>query len=216
MADAPLFRLHGVSKSFKGRVVLDLPELYIDSGGISVIRGPNGAGKSVLLNILAMLLEPDRGGVFFRGRELQPGNGTALRKSVTLVAQDPYMFHGTVERNVAMGLAWRGMGRARRRNEAMRALEMVGLAGSAGLRAQRLSGGERQRTALARAIAAKPEVLLLDEPFAALDEKGAELCEDLVGQLALGGTSIVMVLHSADQTSRLARTVITMERGRVV
>ena len=216
MADAPLFRLDGVSKSFKGRVVLDVPELAVEAGGICVIRGPNGAGKSVLLNILAMLLEPDQGRVFFRGRELQPGNGAAHRRNITLVAQDPYMFHGTVERNVAMGLAWRGVDRTRRKAEAMRALEMVGLAGSAGLRAQRLSGGERQRTALARAVAMGPDVLLLDEPFAALDEKGAALCEDLVCQLAQDGVSIVMVLHSADQTSRLARAVITMERGRVV
>lgn len=208
--------MQGVRKNFHGRVVLDLPELQIEPGGITVIRGPNGAGKSVLLSILAMLLEPDQGRVFFRGRKVRSGGGVKLRQSITLVSQDPYMFHGTVERNAAMGLAWRGKNRAQRKAEATMALKMVGLAESAGLRAQRLSGGERQRTALARAIVTRPEVLLLDEPFAALDEGGAVLCENLVDDLARNGTSVVMVLHSADQTSRLARTVISMERGKIV
>lgn len=215
MADAPLYSLRGVRKSFQGRVVLDLPELDISGDGITVIKGPNGAGKSVLINILGMLGEAEQGLVLFRGREIDPADAAGLRGRVTLVAQDPYMFNGTVERNVALGLTWRGVDRAGRKKRAREALDMVGLVDAAGQRAQRLSGGERQRAALARALVLEPEVLLLDEPFAALDEAGAELCQGLVAELARRGTSIVMVLHSADQTARLAGAVINMARGRI-
>ena len=140
--------------------------------GVTVLAGPSGAGKSTLLRIVAGLVRPDAGHVAIDGRVLHgDGAAPAFRRDVAYVFQEYALFpHLDVLDNVAYGLAARGVARAARRATASAWLERLGIAALARARPRDLSGGERQRVALARALAWTPRALLLDEPFAALDD----------------------------------------------
>jgi tungstate transport system ATP-binding protein len=211
----PLFRLEDVVKRYQGRTVLEVP--YLELGcGITAIEGPNGAGKTTLLGILALLLRPDRGRLFFRGRAVRPWDERELRRRITLVAQDAYLFDTTVEANLAYGLKRRGLPRARRQEAVARALEAVGLAGLARRRARELSGGEARRVALARALVLEPEALLLDEPFTNLDQQSTAVFERVIAELPHRGTSVILVSHQRRPVERLAERVLSLREGRLV
>jgi tungstate transport system ATP-binding protein len=212
----PLYRLENVVKLAGGRPVLEVERLELGAEPVTAVSGPNGAGKTTLLKLLALLERPDAGRVVYRGRDAaQAGELTRLRREVTYVSQDAYLFSGSVERNLAYGLGLRGMARAQRRRRAAAALERVGLAGFAGRPARGLSRGETQRVALARALALEPAALLLDEPFANLDPASAEVFERVIGGLPEEGTTVILVTHGAEQARRLARRLITLLGGRV-
>ena len=213
----PLYRLRQVEMEHQGRVALSIPELDLAAGEVTVVSGPNGAGKTTLLRLLAFLALPERGRLEYRGREVRPGPGlTSLRREVTLVAQDAYLFNSSVEKNLAAGLAWRGLGREERRRRVARALESVGLAGFQGRKARQLSSGEGQRVALARALALEPRVLLLDEPFANLDPESEAVFERVIKELPDQACSVVLVTHGRDQARRLADRQLHLEGGRLV
>ena len=211
----PLFRLEDVVKRYQGRTALEVPHLELGRG-ITAIEGPNGAGKTTLLSILALLLRPDRGRLFFRGREVRPRDERELRRGITLVAQDAYLFDTTVEANLAYGLKRRGLPRARRQEAVARALEAVGLAGLARRRVRELSGGEARRVALARALVLEPEALLLDEPFTNLDQQSTAVFERVIAGLPDRGTSVILVSHQRRPVERLAERVLSLREGRLV
>lgn len=214
--EAPLFELRKVVKHFQGRRALDLESLQFSAGEITAIEGPNGAGKTTLLKILALLIFPDQGRLFYRGREVRgAGNHTTLRREITLVAQDAYLFDGSVEKNVAYGLKLRGVDKAGRGQRVQAALDQAGLRGFGHRRARGLSGGEGQRVALARALALRPRVLLLDEPFANLDPASAEVFERVIGGLPQQDCTVILVSHAREQARRLAGRVIALEDGRL-
>ena len=214
--EAPLFELRNVVKHFQGRRALALESLQFTAGEITAVVGPNGAGKTTLLNILALLISPDQGLLFYQGREVSgAGNHTALRREITLVAQGAYLFDGSVEKNVAYGLKLRGVDKAGRRQRVQAALAQAGLRGFAHRRARGLSGGEGQRVALARALALEPRVLLLDEPFANLDPASAEVFERVISGLPEQGCTVILVSHAREQARRLAGRVIALEDGRL-
>jgi tungstate transport system ATP-binding protein len=141
---------------------------------------------------------------------------TDLRRTVTLLHQTPYLGSGTVAANVAYGLSLRGIRGAERHHLVDEALAMVGLAGFSGRIARTLSGGEQRRVALARALAIKPRVLILDEPFAGLDREAAELLEDVISSLPRAGTTVILSTHDARHPRRLGGEIIALEGGRVV
>ncbi len=212
----PLFELRQVVKSYQDRQVLALEELSLQGGEITAIEGPNGAGKTTLLKILALLIAPDQGRLFYRGSEISgAGNHIVLRREITLVAQDAYLFEGSVEKNVSYGLKLRGEDKGKRRQRAREALAQAGLNGFLHRRARGLSGGEGQRVALARALALEPRVLLLDEPFANLDPASAEVFERVISGLPQQGCSVILVSHARDQARRLADRVIALADGRL-
>ncbi len=213
---APLYELRGVTKDFEGRRVLDIDRLTLDPGCLTVVQGPNGAGKTTLLRLLAFLLAPDSGRLWFEGVPVERGLNhlTALRRRVSFVAQDSYLFNGTVEKNVAYGLAVRGADRRQRTAAVRRALEAVGLAGFERRKARRLSRGESQRTALARALALDPEVLLLDEPFTAVDRAHLPHLEQVIAELPAQGCGVVLVTHDQAQAQRLAQRMVNLDQGR--
>ncbi len=213
----PLFRLEGIRKYYQGRLVLDIPALAITGQGITALEGPNGSGKTTLLMILAALLRPERGRLWYRGRPVEEGGMglTRYRRQVTLVAQDAYLFNGTVEANLAYGPGLRGWGRRRRRRAALEALGRVGLEGFMGRRARELSQGERQRVALARALALEPRVLLLDEPFANLDPASSRVFEEVISRLPQEGCRVILVTHTHEQALRLAGEVLALAGGRL-
>lgn len=177
------------------------------AGQITALLGPSGCGKSALLGIAAGFDAPDAGEVRFAG---EPLDGTPGR--IGMVFQSPALFDWlTVEQNVAFGLKRRKTPRAARAQAVADMLARVGLTGFAAAYPEELSGGMQQRAALARALVLRPQLLLMDEPFAALDaqlrEKMQELLRDL--QRTLGQT-VLFVTHDIEEALRIARRVVVL------
>ena len=201
-SDGPLLALDGVS-------------LDVEPGEIVALIGPNGSGKSTLLRAIAGLLTPDRGGVTLDGRPV-----TEPDPAVGLVFQEPRLLPWrSVAANIAYPLELAGWPRARRDARVSELLELVGLESAAGARPSQLSGGMRQRVALARALALEPRVLLLDEPFSALDALTRErLNVELLDLWARTATTGIVVTHSIPEAIFLADRVIVLSArpGRVL
>ncbi len=214
-----VFELRGVARGFdiKGSRLLALEglDLRVAEREIVAIVGPNGCGKSTLLRVMSGLLAADRGVVLSFGT---PVLGVAPR--VGLVFQEPRLLPWRdVVANVAFPLELRGIERSERERCAHEALELTDLQGFAGAMPDQLSGGMAQRAALARALAPRPDVLLLDEPFSALDAMTRERLDsellDLWGRI---GTTIVLVTHSIPEAVFVADRVLVMSPrpGRVL
>ncbi|UOE44263.1 sulfate/molybdate ABC transporter ATP-binding protein [Agromyces larvae] len=196
----------------------------VGAGEVLALLGPNGAGKSTVLALLAGVLRPAAGRIELDGRTLAEASDRSStfvrpeRRRIGLLGQDPTLFpHLTALENVAFGP--RAAGTPRRDATALAAswLARVGLDGLAHRRPAELSGGQRQRVAIARALAARPALLLLDEPFASLDvEVVPELRWMLREQLAASGTSAVVVSHDVIDAVVLADRTAVLERGRIV
>jgi NitT/TauT family transport system ATP-binding protein len=182
----------------------------IEGGEILCLVGPSGCGKSSLLNALSGFIAPAEGRIEVDGCEL---GWTGLRRGV--VFQEYALFPWrTARRNVEFGLEVRGLPRAQRREIAQRALEQVGLKDFAEFYPHRLSGGMRQRVAVARALAFDPDLMLMDEPFAALDEEMREELQGLVIKLwRETRKTFVYVTHSVQEAVYLADRVIVLTRN---
>ena len=201
----------GVEKAFGRTRAVAGASLRVPSGELVALLGPSGSGKTTLLRVIAGFERPDAGSVAIAGRPVA-GNGTWVepeRRRIGMVFQDGALFpHLTVTGNVAFG--------ATRRERVDECLELVGLADRAESYPHELSGGERQRVALARALAADPEVVLLDEPFAALDAGLRDsLRQEVTAILRTAGTSALLVTHDQAEALSLAGTVAVMREGRV-
>ncbi len=184
-------------------------------GRITAILGPSGSGKSTTLAMLAGLIEPDKGSIHLDGADIT--RVPAEKRDFGLVFQNYALFpHLNVVDNVAFGLRVRGVGSRERRQRALEALEMVHIGHLAERRIHQISGGEQQRTALARALAFNPRVLLLDEPLSALDAKLRETLRNDLGRL-LGDLAItaVYVTHDQVEAMSLGHEVIIMREGRI-
>lgn len=183
------------------RIIADITAKV--GAGRTAILGPNGAGKSTLLRLMHGLLKPSAGMIMW-----------PQRMSQAMVFQRPVMLRSSVIANIEYGLALRGV--SARREKALTALARVGLPHLADRQARRLSGGEQQRVALARAWALEPQVLFLDEPTASLDPASSREVERIIGDIATGGTKIVMTTHNLGQAKRVADEVIYLEGGQLV
>ena len=212
-----LYRLRSVTKRYGANVAVDIDALTIDAGRLYTLTGANGAGKSTLLGILAFLTPPTSGEIFYAGERIDWKSDTVRRRrrKVTLLHQSPYLFGGTVFRNVAYGLKARGIAGDAALRAVDRALETVALEGFRDRDARELSGGEAQRVAMARALALDPEVLLLDEPLANIDRGTAGLLEAVIALLPSRGTTVVMTTHDPDPPARWNGGSIVLEGGKV-
>jgi molybdate transport system ATP-binding protein len=198
-------------------------ELTVGRGETVALLGPNGAGKSTVLGLAAGLLRPDRGEVTLDGRILTRVGPSARRawvpphdRHVALLAQDPLLFpHLTVQENVAFAPRSAGVRRAEARETARHWLAEVGVADLAERRPAQLSGGQAQRVAVARALAADPRLLLLDEPMAALDVAVTPALRQTLRRV-LADRSVLLVTHDALDALLLADTVVVLDGGRVV
>jgi sulfate transport system ATP-binding protein len=204
-----------ISKLFGDFVALDDVSLSVESGSLTALLGPSGSGKSTLLRVIAGLEVPDSGDVFISGKE-----ATALapqKRGVGFVFQHYAPFkHMTVWDNVAFGLTIR---RRRREEVAARVeqlLDLVQLKGLGKRYPAQLSGGQRQRMALARALAPEPDVLLLDEPFGALDARvRKELREWLLRLHDEMHVTTIFVTHDQEEALELADSIAVMNKGRI-
>ncbi len=214
---APLFTLTAVRKTYGNKITLAFEKLTVQRGRLYVLMRPNGSGKSTLLNILAFLMKPDSGEVEFDGCQVswKSEELSLLRKRVTLMSQSPFLFSGSVFYNIAFGLKVRGVGGRELHKRVAELLAMVDLSGFEDRDTRQLSGGEARRVALARALAANPEVLLLDEPLANVDTRVASMLESLIAAQTKQGLTIIMSSHEAQQAERLASDVIQLADGTV-
>jgi molybdate transport system ATP-binding protein len=192
--------------------------LEVADGETLAVLGPNGAGKSTLLAVTAGLLRPDRGRVVLDGRELTaPGTFVPTHdRRIALLAQEPLLFpHLSVLENVAFGPRSSGTGRRDAHAAAGRWLDEVGAAELADRRPGQVSGGQGQRIALARALAAEPRLLLLDEPMAALDVAVLPALRQTLRRV-LAGRTVVLVTHDVLDALLLADRVVVLDGGRIV
>lgn len=193
------------------RTLLTVDALDVAAGETLAVLGANGAGKSTLVRALAMLSPGVSGTVLLDG---VPATRTAVRAAVAAVLQRPVLRRGTAAANAASGLRMRGARRAEARDAGACWLDRLGIGHLAGQDARTLSGGETQRVALARALAVAPRVLVLDEPFAALDATTrADLVADLRGALAELGATALLVTHDRDEAAALADRTALLVRG---
>jgi osmoprotectant transport system ATP-binding protein len=206
-----------VSKRFGDVVALDHVSLDISERACVALVGESGSGKSTLLRCFNRLVDPDAGAVAVGGTDVAATDPIALRRRVGYVPQDGGLLpHWTVQRNVE--LVPRLNSRTNAADRARAALELVGLdpAVFAARWPRELSGGQRQRVALARALADEPSVLLLDEPFGALDAiTRAEVQETFAAVRARLGTTSVLVTHDLHEATLLATQIAVMHRGRI-
>lgn len=211
----PKLGLRGVLVERAGRRILTVPELDVLPGEVLAVVGPNGAGKSTLIHVLALLERPSAGEVLLDGRPVQ-GNLLPHRRRMAVVFQEPLLLDATVQANVGSGLGLRGVPRGEREVRVRRWLERFAIAEVARRPARTLSGGEAQRASLARALVLEPEVLLLDEPFAALDEPTRQsLIDDLDRVLGETGATAVLVTHDRAEALRLGDRVAVIIGGRI-
>jgi ABC-type sulfate/molybdate transport systems ATPase subunit len=202
-ADGPLLAADHLSVRRGDREVVRDVSLELHAGEVVALLGPNGAGKSTLLDALAGVLPPAAGSVERRGR-------------VAVALQTPDLARRSVLANVSLGLSWWGVPREERDERARAALEAMGAGHLAGRAARTLSGGERRRVHLARAMAVRPDILMLDEPFAGLDaEARASLLEDAVSALHSETRATLVVVHDRAEAWALADRLLVLIDGRL-
>jgi osmoprotectant transport system ATP-binding protein len=219
MSDAPLIELKGATKSFNGTPVVDGVSLRIEAGALCVLVGPSGCGKSTTLRMINAMIAPDAGVVEVRGRDVASFDPTALRRSIGYVIQSVGLFpHWTVAANIGAVpqlLGWDENKIAGRVAEIADALQID--PSLLPRYPRELSGGQQQRVGVARALAADPDILLMDEPFAALDPLSRAALQNEVRRLhAAGGRTIVFVTHDMNEALRLASQIVVMNAGRIV
>lgn len=218
IAEAPkdiAVRLDGVSKRFGTSVALDEAWLTIARGEFMTLLGPSGCGKTTLLNLVAGFLAPDQGEIFIDGALVT--DVPTFERNTGIVFQNYALFpHMTVADNVAYGLKARGMAKDEIQGRVAEILTMMKLTGFEDRRPRQLSGGQQQRVALARALVIQPKVLLLDEPFSALDKnlRASMQVEVKEIQRKLGVTTI-FVTHDQSEALSLSDRIAVMSGGRI-
>jgi sulfate/thiosulfate transport system ATP-binding protein len=203
----------GISKRFGDFVALDDVSIEVEAGSLTALLGPSGSGKSTLLRVIAGLEQPDGGSVFIEGKNV---TGQAPQeRGIGFVFQHYAAFkHMTVRDNIAFGLSIRRRPKTEIRERVAQLLELVQLEGLADRYPAQLSGGQRQRMGLARALAVDPSVLLLDEPFGALDARVRTELRDWLRRLHdETHTTTVIVTHDQEEAMEIADEVVVMNRG---
>ncbi len=213
-APRAILRTEGLGRRAGGRALVEDVSVEVLAGEVLAVVGPSGAGKSSFLRLLDRLDEPTSGRVLLDGRDVRELPPRELRRRVGMVMQAPALFPGSVADNVRFGPAQRG---ERLQDGAVaELLAQVQLPGFADRPVDHLSGGEAQRVSVARALANRPEVLLLDEPTSALDGEARRALEELLARIVRErALTCVVVTHDLGQAARLAGRALVLAAGRV-
>jgi putrescine transport system ATP-binding protein len=210
---APFLRIEGVTKRFGGLAAVDDVTLPIYRGEFFALLGGSGSGKSTLLRMLAGLAEPDAGRIVLDGQDM--AGVPPYERPVNMMFQSYALFpHMSVAQNIAFGLRMEGAPRAVIRERVAEMLALVRMEGFGDRRPAALSGGQRARIALARALAKRPKLLLLDEPLSALDKNLRESMQfELQTIQERTGTTFVVVTHDQEEAMTMATRLAVMDRG---
>jgi molybdopterin-binding protein len=212
----PTFEIKNLQVLRNQKTVLEVENLAVYPDEVLAVIGPNGAGKSTLLMVASRLLQPQKGEIYLKGELAKTGNELAFRRRIGLVLQDPLLMDTSVFDNVAIGLRFRGLGSpeiSRRVNYWLERLDILHLSKR---RARRLSGGEAQRVSLARAFALESDLLLLDEPFSALDAPTRQrLLEDFQSVLSGIKVATLFVTHDQDEALLLGDRIAVILEGKI-
>jgi len=219
-APQPAIEFRDVSyRANGGGLLLNAISLRFESGTTTALLGRSGAGKTTLLRLVNQLLPTSGGKLLVEGKDAHAWNPVFLRRRIGYAIQETGLFpHFTIARNIALALELEGKSAGERRARALEMLKMVGLdAEYADRYPHELSGGQRQRTGVARALVASPSILLLDEPFGALDpltrRELQEMTRSLLRQLR---TTTLLVTHDLEEALYIADRIILLDAGRVV
>ncbi len=220
MADAAIEFRDVSFTTEQGRLLLDHISLRIEPGTTVSILGRSGSGKTTLLRTVNRMIDPTSGQVLIGGRAVGESDPVSLRRGIGYVVQETGLFpHFRIERNIGTVLELEGKGREEIALRSRELMKMVGLEEGtfAGRYPFQLSGGQRQRVGLARALAADPPVLLMDEPFGALDPLTRAEMQDVLRSLMNGlKKTVLLVTHDLDEAMYLASRIVLVEQGRIV
>jgi putative spermidine/putrescine transport system ATP-binding protein len=208
-------RVAGISKSYSGQSVIEALDFNVHRGELVSLLGPSGCGKTTLLRLIAGLVQADMGSITLGGREL--AKVPAHQRNVSVVFQSYALFpHLNVADNVAFGLKARGVSAAATKSSVTEVLELVQMSDYAQRPVTQLSGGQQQRVAVARALAVNPDLLLLDEPFSALDRKLRETMQiELRSLLRNRGMTAIFVTHDQDEALAVSDRIAVMNAGKI-
>ena len=211
-----MLELRGVRHRYEKRLVLDLEQFTVPRGAVVAVVGHNGAGKSTLLRLLALLEAPTEGQVLLNGVAVPRRASATLRRRVTLVEQRPVLFRGTVLENLVYGLQLRGISRAAVHGIIGDVVDRLGLQPLLDRRRAELSDGEVQRVAVARALALRTDVLLLDEPASSADSAAAgALYRALAAERAARPVTVCIASHQLEDAYRWADDIRALADGRL-
>jgi tungstate transport system ATP-binding protein len=211
-----LVEIHSLFVHRAGRPVLEIGHLDIEKGQVLAVAGPNGAGKTTLLLVLARLLKPEQGEIQFNGQPWKSIPDLEYRQHIGLVMQDSLLLNRSVFDNVATGLRFRHLPKNEVTRRTEEWLERLNISHLRSRPCPQLSGGEARRVALARAFVLQPDLLLLDEPFSALDRASRhKLQNDLKTILAGAKTTTVFTTHSETDVQILSDRKIELYGGKL-
>jgi lipopolysaccharide export system ATP-binding protein len=207
-----------LAKTYRRRRVVDHVSVRVEEGEIVGLLGPNGAGKTTTFRMIVGMVRPDGGRVTLRGKDVtQMPMYRRARAGLGYLSQEPSVFRNmTVLDNVVAVLEARRVPRAERRARALELLEELQLTHLLSSTASTLSGGERRRLEISRALAMRPALLLLDEPFAGVDPITVEEIQKILAALATRGIAILVTDHSVAETLRIAHRSYILDQGRVI
>lgn len=209
-----LLELHNITVKVEKHTILEVPELLVNQGEVLILLGPNGAGKSTLLQVAAKLIKPTTGSVYFaKSKDL---SDLEYRRKVSTVFQSPLLLSESVEQNVASGLKYRGMHGEEMKKRVQFWMDQLHILPIAKRRAKVLSGGEAQRVSLARAFCLETELILMDEPFSALDAPTRqELLGDIRSIFLRTNQTCIYVTHDLEEALTVGDRVTVLFDGKI-
>lgn len=214
-----MIRIENVHKAFNGKTVLHDINLHIDAGSFTTVIGQSGSGKTTLLRLMNGLAQPDSGRVIVRGQDLAQTDLVQLRRSIGYVIQESGLFpHMSIRANIAYVLTLLKWPLARIQQRVEELLSIVHLTPDLLNRyPHQLSGGQRQRVGIARALAARPDLILMDEPFGAVDEITRRALQEEVKHIQQHtGCTIVFITHDIDEALALGSQLVILHQGRIM
>ena len=221
MMGQPIIQFEHISKAFAGQPVLRDLSLSIEEGEFVTVIGRSGCGKTTLLRLINRLITPDQGCVMVQGQDVAQTDAIALRRRIGYAIQSVGLFpHMTVEKNIAYVPSISGMDQWKGKNRRKLAEELLVQVGLdpilAGRYPRTLSGGQRQRVGIARALAARPEILLMDEPLGAVDEiTRGQLQQEIRRIHEDRGITILFVTHDIEEALKLGSRVLILDQGKI-